>query len=710
MGGPWGSTDNVPVVSGGTVTLVEGTTFCICGRSGDIRPASEQGLFSRDTRVLSRFELTVDGQRLDPLAVHQPTPYSAVFIGRRPPQGRAADSTLLVVRRRYIGNGLREDVAVRNLGIETAAVALSLTVDADFAGLFDVKEGRARHRAGIVLEADDSAIRMSYQRGDESRGLHVVAQPPATVAKGQLTWTMAISPHEEMTLSVHAMPVVDGVELPSRYRPGQAVEASQPATRLAEWRSNAPTVDTPDVRFRQLLSVSTEDLGMLRIFDPDHPDRVVVAAGAPWFMTLFGRDSLLASWMLLPFDSSIAYGTLCTLAELQGEKFDVISEEQPGRILHEVRSGFDSELGPGGRNVYYGSIDATPLFVMLLGELSRWTSDFALIEDLLPHADKALEWVEKFGDRDGDGFVEYQRETDRGLLNQGWKDSGDAIAFTDGVRATPPIALAEVQGYVYAAYMARARLADRCADIERARYCREQATRLKRLFNQAFWLPDRGTFALALDRDKRLVDAVTSNAGHCLWTGIVDNDKAQSVAASLMSPAMFSGFGVRTLATSMGAYNPASYHNGSVWPHDNAIIAAGMMRYGFVQEAQRIAIALIDAAGHFEGRLPELFCGFDRDEFPIPVPYPTSCMPQAWAAAAPVYLLRTLLRFEPALDDNAVSCSPVLPEQLRPLRIDRLHLGDVEIRIEVDDDGVRFEGLPDSVRLSGATANVAATL
>jgi glycogen debranching enzyme len=710
MSGPWGSTDNAPVVSGGTVTLVEGTTFCICGRSGDIRPASAQGLFSRDTRVLSRFELTVDGQRLDPLAVHQPTPYSAVFIGRRPPQGRAADSTLLVVQRRYIGNGLREDVAVRNLGIETAAVALSLTVDADFAGLFDVKEGRARDRAGIVLEAGASAIRMSYQRGDESRGLHVVAQPPATVAKGQLTWTMAISPHEEISVSVHAMPVVDGVELPSRYRPGQAVEASQPATRLAEWRSSAPTVDTPDVRFRQLLSVSTEDLGMLRIFDPDHPDRVVVAAGAPWFMTLFGRDSLLASWMLLPFDSSIAYGTLRTLAELQGEKLDVISEEQPGRILHEVRSGFDSELGPGGRNVYYGSIDATPLFVMLLGELSRWTSDFALIEDLLPHADKALEWVEKFGDRDGDGFVEYQRETDRGLLNQGWKDSGDAIAFTDGVRATPPIALAEVQGYVYAAYLARARLADRCGDIERARYCREQATRLKRLFNQAFWLPDRGTFALALDRDKRLVDAVASNAGHCLWTGIVDDDKARSVAASLMSPEMFSGFGVRTLATSMGAYNPASYHNGSVWPHDNAIIAAGMMRYGFVQEAQRIAVALIDAAGHFEGRLPELFCGFDRDEFPIPVPYPTSCMPQAWAAAAPVYLLRTLLRFEPVLDDKAVFCSPALPERLRPLRIDRLHLDDAKIRIEIDDDSVRIVGLPDGVRLTMATVDEWATL
>ncbi len=683
----------------GTLTLVEGVTFCICGRSGDIRPGAEQGLFFRDTRFLSRFQLTVDGLELDALTAQSPAPYAGVFIARRPPRTGTADSTLLVVRHRYVGNGMREDISVRNLGSETAGVGLVLEVDSDFAGLFDVKEGLVRSRDGVERTSTTSTLSMSYQFGSDSRAVHVQGDAEAKANSGHITWQLVVPPREDVMVSVQVVPVLDGAEIPARYGTGQPIETSQPAARHEAWRQTAPTVSTPEERLSSVLATSAEDIGALRIFDPDHPDRVVVAAGVPWFMTLFGRDSLLTSWMLLPVDPTVALGTLQTLAHLQGSRVDPLTEEEPGRILHEVRSGLDAEMTLGGSNLYYGSIDATPLFVMLLGELRRWGLATADVDALVPHADRALEWIEGYGDRDGDGFIEYRRATDRGLINQGWKDSFDGINFASGNLAEPPIALAEVQGYAYAAFLARAHFAREAGDAEVALHWTDRATAMKRRFNEAFWLADRGYFALALDAEKRPVDALASNMGHCLWTGIIDEDKASAVVDHLMSPEMFTGFGVRTLGTTMGAYNPMSYHNGSVWPHDNAIVAAGLMRYGFVVEAQRIALALLDASEQLGSRLPELFCGFDRQEFNVPVPYPTSCSPQAWSAAAPLYLLRTLLRFDPWVPFGRVWCDPALPESFLPLRIERLDLAGSKVSIEISHHGWHLEGLPDGLVL-----------
>jgi len=681
------------------VTLVEGATFGICARNGDIKPGAEQGLFFRDTRFLSRFQLTVDGLELDPLGAQCPAPYAGTFIVRQPPRSGTADSTLLVVRHRYVGNGMREDIVVRNLGRETAGVILSLEVDADFAGLFEVKEGRARRRDAIELSTGISELSISYQFGAESRGVRVCGDSQAKAVPGQITWQLVVAPRADVTVSVQVTPALDGVETPPRYGPGQPIETSQPAARHEAWRQAAPMVSTPEERLSSLLATSAEDIGALRMFDPDHPDRVVVAAGVPWFMTLFGRDSLLTSWMLLPVDPTVALGTLQTLAQLQGSRVDALSEEEPGRILHEVRTGLDTEMALGGSNLYYGSIDATPLFVMLLGELRRWGLATSEVDALVAHADRALEWIERFGDRDGDGFVEYQRATDRGLVNQGWKDSFDGINFAGGDLAKPPIALAEVQGYAYAAFLARAHFAREAGEVDLARHWSERAQRLKKRFNEAFWLPDRGYFAIALDAEKRPVDALASNMGHCLWTGMIDQDKAAAVARHLMSPEMFTGFGVRTLGSTMGAYNPMSYHNGSIWPHDNAIIAAGLMRYGFVTEAQRIVLGLLDASEQMGSRLPELFCGFDRQEFNAPVAYPTSCSPQAWSAAAPLYLLRTLLRFDPWVPFGKVWCDPAVPEGFLPLRIDRLDLAGSKVTIDITGDGWHVEGLPDGMIL-----------
>jgi glycogen debranching enzyme len=426
---------------------------------------------------------------------------------------------------------------------------------------------------------------------------------------------------------------------------------------------------------------------------------VVVAAGAPWFMTVFGRDSLITSWMALLVDPDLALGVLQTLARFQGSDVDPRSEEQPGRILHEMRFGEAPSLSLGGGNIYYGTADATPLFVMLLGELRRWGLAREVVDELLPNAERALQWIEEFGDADGDGYVEYQRATDRGLSNQGWKDSWDGVRYADGRVAQAPIALCEVQAYVYGAYLARAHFANEMEDIDTYEHYREKAKALKRAFNRDFWLEERGWYAIGLDADKRPIESLTSNMGHCLWSGIIDDDKARIVADKLLSPEMFSGWGVRTLASSMPGYNPISYHCGSVWPHDTAIVAAGLARYGLMEHSERLYTGLIDAGVALGGRLPELFSGLDRDEFARPVGYPTSCSPQAWSAASPLLCLRTILRLDPWVPYGKTWLAPKLPQGIHRLRVAGIPLAGGRVTVEAEGDDVHVEGIPSHIEL-----------
>jgi glycogen debranching enzyme len=695
LSGPWAAGQGPQALGAcSPATLIEGSTFCISEPGGDIVPGRPQGLFVRDTRVLSRLELTVDGKEPQPLATTYPQPFAATFLARMPPRTGKADSTLLVVRRRYIGDGMREDITIRNTAAASARCVVELAADADFADLFEVK-GRSKPRAAASVHAADATLVITSGRRDRRQELVIEPDGDPAITDGSLRWRLTIPGHGERTVSIEAVPVNDGVPMTLRYPRGKKIARAIPAKRLRKWRRRGPQIRTADPSLAAVLNRSIEDLGALRIFDPEHPRRPVVAAGAPWFMALFGRDSLLTAWMTLPWDASLAAGTLATLAAWQGTEVDPPSEEEPGRILHEVRFGPASAVALGGRQAYYGTADATPLFVMLLAELRRWGYKDAVIEGLLPHADRALEWVENYGDADGDGFVEYCRKTSHGLANQGWKDSWDGINFADGTIAEPPIALAEVQGYVYAAYLGRAELAAGAGDEAGARLWRKKAKQLKRAFNERFWLPDRGWFAVGLDRDKRPIDSLTSNIGHCLWTGIVDNDKAAAVARHLMSPDMFSGWGIRTLAESMAAYNPMSYHNGSVWPHDNAICAAGLMRYGYTEPARRVAQAILEAAEHFGHRLPELFCGFSRPDFGAPVPYPTSCSPQAWAAGAPLLLVHTLLRFVPDMPGSRLWCAPVLPDRYLPMRVGGLSLAKSRAAIDLWPTGWEISGLED---------------
>ena len=689
-------TPSVSGLAGGTVTLVEGSSFCISTPTGDIEPGTAQGLFYRDTRFVSCWQLRINDAAPQVLAMEPHNPFAATFVTRARPRAGRADSTLLVVRHRYVGNGMREDLVLRNVALEPAACVIALAVDADFAHVFEVKEDRVAPRGTRSVEAGEGGLRFTYHWLDQTRGLQVNLDCPAVAVGGLLTSQVVVPARGEWRACIQVVPVMEDGAAEPRYRCGQPAAASMPARRLEHWRSTTPLVASSHDGLRAALAASEEDLGALRIFDPEYPDRAVVAAGAPWFMTLFGRDSLITSWMTLPVDPSLAVGTLQTLARYQGERVDALSEEEPGRILHEMRWG----MGTSGReHTYYGTADATPLFVMLLGELRRWGLADGIVDELLPHADRALDWVEHYGDRDGDGFVEYIRATDQGLANQGWRDSWDGVPFASGRLAEPPIALCEVQGYVYAAYVARAHFAREVGDHDTARHFDEKAAALKAAFNERFWLRDHGWFALALDRDKTPVDSLTSNIGHCLWTGIVDQDKARQLAGHLVSPEMFTGWGVRTLSSAMGAFNPMSYHNGSVWPHDSAVVAAGLMRYGFVEEAQRIAMGLLEAAAAFGGRLPELFCGFDRSEFPLPVGYPTSCSPQAWAAATPFSLLRTLLRMEPWVPRGKLWLAPELPAELGDLRVDNIPLRGARLSVTVTGHEVKVEGLPDDIEL-----------
>jgi glycogen debranching enzyme len=557
-----------------------------------------------------------------------------------------------------------------------------------------VKEARIQRAWDTTRYVDGDQLTISgVWQGMRKR---VVIQAPVAEVKPEgVTFLVSVPPQGDWSTVVSARVEVEGSGRSAALVHPEGEGLSPSDRRRKEWVARIPVVRMGNRSIERTLRRSYDDLGALRIEDPDHPERVVVAAGAPWFMTLFGRDSLWASEMALPVDPSLALGTLQTLADRQGTVVDPLTEEEPGKILHEVRLSLNAGLALGGKSAYYGSVDATPLFVDVLGAVSRWGFGADIIANLLPHADRALEWISHYGDKDGDGFVEYERLNDQGLINQGWKDSWDGINFADGTLAEPPIALCEVQAYVYAAYTARAWMAYDAGDTARGDELADRAAELKRRFNEQFWMPDRGYYAIALDGRKRQVDACASNMGHCLVYGLVDEDKAPRVAERLMSPEMFSGWGVRTLASNMGAYNPASYHNGSVWPHDNAIIAAGLLRYGFVAEAQRITTAILEAAESSGGRLPELFCGFSRDQFAEPVPYPTACSPQAWAATAPILLVTNLMRYDVHVSRRGLWMDPVLPEAYGDLHITNAPVGGGRITIDIDKSGPSIQGLPE---------------
>ena len=606
---------------GSVVTLFEGSSFSLSDPEGDFHAHRPQGLFHRDTRVLSDWQLTVNGQAPQGLGVMPHGPDHAIFLSRMAPRAQESETRLLIERDRRLHQGMHETITVTNLSAEAVNVSLELHAAADFADVFAVKEGRPTRSHATSI----SALAGTLTIGGEHVAVRIET-PDAHAHTSGLRHDLTLAPHQSWSTVVTVTPL-----------PVPRAAARAPMRDLC---IEVPPIVNP--AWETIAHQCIRDLNGLQLRDPTAQEWVTVAAGAPWFMTLFGRDSLITSLMTLPYCSELAHGTAHMLAARQGTTVDPASEEQPGRILHETRVGREAPLILGGRPAYYGTADATPLFIVLVGELAKAGLPREALLSLMPAVDAALAWIRDFGDRDGDGFVEYQRLSPHGLAHQGWKDSWNGVTWADGRPVEGPIALIEVQGYVVAAHRARAHLADIFGDEATAESHRGIAEDLVRRIDAAFWLDTHGYYAIALDGSKAAVDACASNMAHLLWARAALPERTADVAHHLTSPQMFSGWGVRTLSSEMGAYNPLSYHNGSVWPHDTALAVLGLAAYGLHDEAQRIGTALLDAATHSSGRLPELFAGFSREEYGWPIPYPTACSPQAWASAAPLAVLHAL--------------------------------------------------------------------
>jgi glycogen debranching enzyme len=649
------------------VKILDGNTFVVSDNRGDIEASltDPTGLFSYDTRFLSKWVLTVNGNRLNPLSIDDLNYFETRFF-LVPGTGTVyVDSKLSVIRQRAVGDGFHEELTILNHDEEPVSLAIRIDAGSDFADLFEVKDALEK-RGKYTTRVRDGALILRYERETFARTTEISSSLPARVDKGGLTFKARIEPHGQWTTELDVVtvePAATERRASTKYGTnGRQRGRMSMETNLQRWVAGAPRIESDWESLRSTYQRSLVDLAALRFSPPLAGGRSLPAAGLPWFMTMFGRDSIFTSLQALPFTPELAATTLRALGEWQGTRLDDFRDEDPGRILHELRYGELPAFEERPHSPYYGNADATPLYVVLLDEYERWTGDTKLVRDLEYEARAALNWIDEYADLQGTGYVSYKRRNEKtGLENQCWKDSWDSIAYRDGRLPGFPRATCELQGYAYDAKVRGARLARLVwKDEQFAKRLEKEAADLKRRFNRDFWLADDEYFALALDADGNQVDALTSNNGHLLWSGIVDKSKAKAVVRHLMGPRLFSGWGVRTMAEGEGRYNPIGYHVGTVWPFDCSFIAWGLRRYGFKEEAARIAAGILDAAEFFEGRLPEAFGGYERSVTKYPVQYPTACSPQAWSTGTPLLLLRTMLGLEPI--GNHLVVDPALPE------------------------------------------------
>jgi glycogen debranching enzyme len=659
------------------LTILEGSTFCICDDRGDIATETS-GFFAHDTRFLSRLVLRVGGTTPLLLSSGRVEHFQAGFYLRNGTANGLPRDAISIARERFVSVGMQERVRLRNESPERLEIEVTLEAEADFADIISVKlhdfslgdpELAQPLPPPAPVTNDESGQRLSIvdPRGDI--GTRLTFSKPGRLDGNAMTFPLALEPHEQWNLTVDIVP---WLEEESKAEAGEALEDERETVGdvVAAWTLRVPRVRGGWESLRRAFDRSISDLAALRMRTGEFR-RPLFAAGMPWFMTVFGRDTAITSLQTLLLGPEIAVGALEALTELQAHEEDPAIDAEPGKIVHEVREGRCAEFWFPR---YYGSIDSTPLYLVLLAETWRWTDDSSFAQRMREPAMLALEWIDRYGDRDGDGFVEYSRMVDSGLANQSWKDSGDSQRFQDGSFAEPPIAAVEVQGYVYDAKRCLAAVAREVwRDKGLAERLEQEAEELKRRFDEAFWVDERGGFyALALDGKKRPVDARSSNMGHLLWSGIVPDERVRAVADQLLSEDLWSGWGIRTMASDAAAFNPISYHNGTVWPHDTSLAAWGLARHGYTAEARRIARALIEAAGHFDWSLPEVFAGYAREETPFPIAYPTAARPQAWAAGTPILLVRVLLGIEPDRERQRLvsTVTDELPSWLDGLRIE----------------------------------------
>jgi glycogen debranching enzyme len=682
------------------LTILEGSTFCVSDERGDIAEPV-MGLFASDTRFLSRWVLTINGASPLTLSSDKVDYFSAAFYLRNPIVGDLGPDEISIGRDRFLGDGMQEHIVVQNHAPHPVEFDLALEIGTDFADIFAVKahdftlgdpENAPPLPDAVAPEFEQEHNQFILADGSSCL-TQILLSERGRVDGGAVSYRISLGPRETWKLRVDFVLATDGIRtIPSRAERGFGDELARVRDSLAAWHLRVPQLRASWEQLSYSFGQSVADLASLRMDEDPRLPGQLPAAGMPWFMTVFGRDTLITCLQTLLFGPELAHNALHVLAELQATEDDAEIDAEPGKIVHEVRHG------KGARAWfprYYGTVDATPLYLILLSEVWRWTDDAALVRELRDPAMRALAWIDEHGDLDGDGFVEYRRRSTRGLVNQSWKDSGNSQLFHDGRQAEPPIAPCEVQGYVYDAKRRAAELAREVwRERELAERFEQDASDLRDRFNEAFWCEERGGYyALALDADKNRVDSLTSNIGHLLWSGIVTPERIDAVVDQLMGEDLWSGWGVRTMSAADAGFNPLSYHNGTLWPHDNSLIAWGLANAGRWPEAHRIIRRMLNASGHFGWQLPEVFAGFSRTATPFPIAYPTAARPQAWAAGTPVLLVQLLLGLRPDHRRQVLEsvAPPELPSWAGSLRLAGVRAFGQSWNVYLEEGAVRVE-------------------
>ena len=669
------------------IAIHQGQTVLLTETDGRVHWPSNRGLYFRDTRMISAWAIYANGELWDLLNGGAIAPQAArIFLTNRAfetEDGPVAARTLGLVIGRQVDGGLHEDVEITNNSQKPVRFNLEVAMRADFADIFEVKGDSIVRRGHIITSwlAKRQVLRVTYRNKDFCREVVVRTGggdgEPTVYANGRLSFDIALKPGQAW----HRCLIYDLVEGSKRFRASKecihSSVASDHSRNMDEWQRTVLKIQTSNEEFYRCYNQGVQDLAALRLPLQGTDHMVFVpAAGLPWFVALFGRDTLIASLQTMIVYPEFAAGTLEVLAQYQATERDDYRDAEPGKILHELRYGELAHFKLIPHTPYFGTADATPLYLIALHAAWRATGDQALIERHLPNAEACLTWIDKYGDRDGDGFQEYQTRSKAGYENMAWKDSGDGVMYPDGTLVRGPKALCELQGYVYDAWLRMAEIYDEIDNKRRANGLRRKAAALFRKFNDAFWDEKSGFYAYALDGDKKKVLSVASNVGQCLWSGIIAPERAATVVERLMQKDMWSGWGIRTLSSDHPSFNPYNYQTGAVWPHDNSLIALGMRRYGFAAEAAALARDISGAASHFLlNQLPELYAGLQRDPTGFPVQYLGANVPQAWAAGTPFALLQAMLGLQQDAPRGKLYVDPALPDWLPDVRLTDLRLG-----------------------------------
>lgn len=695
----------VEITVGPPVTTINhGYAFLVTEFDGSITHASDQGLYSRDTRYLSRYQLYINGEPWTLLnsGAHAYFAWRAYLVNPdvSTERGALAARSVGLVINRGLSDALHEHLDIRNYSASAVRFTLEILIRSDFADIFEVKN-KTLTRRGSIETWWDSRLQQwitHYAHRDFHRTLvmHVQqATSPATYGNGRITFTIDLPPNGMWHTCCHYR-LVEGQIGESFPRPPiTTCDISETVQSLQRWNEMTTQITTSNEDWYRLYRQSVEDMAALRLPYHGKQEKLFVpAAGVPWYVSIFGRDSLIVSLQNMVVFPDFARGTLSRLAELQATEPDKDRDAEPGKMPHELRLGELAHFHRIPHTPYYGTADATILYIILFHEAWKWLGDDELFASFEPVVASCLTWIDRYGDRDGDGFQEYQTQSSRGYENMGWKDAGEAVVDTDGNPVKGPKALCELQGYVFDAKQRLAEAADYFGDGERARRLRQEAEALRAHFEAQFWCEDIGYYAYALDGNKQPVKTIASNAGHLLWSGIARPDRAERVVRRLMEPDMWSGWGIRTLSEDNPTYNPFSYQNGSVWPHDNGIIAMGFRRYGFVKEAGMIARDISEAGSYFSfHRLPELYAGIKRSTNTFPVQYLGANVPQGWAAGSVFHLLRAILGLDADAQRKQLLVDPVLPKWLPDITIRKLRVGKalVDLRFWREGDTTRHD-------------------